>query len=144
MKKTIFLILIVSAISLQFLSCKKDNDPQPNYAITGLWRGTYTVDGQPGLGSQELNLIIKPDGKMVNDSKATGQQHISLGTWTLTGDTAFVSNATCVYGYPVSIGATQRHTAKFNKATGTLTMGIYINTGNPATGSGTFTVTKVN
>ncbi len=110
--------------------------------MVGLWRGTYSVDGQPELGQQELNLIIKPDGTMDNDSKAGPQQHFSTGTWTLVGDTAFSCTATCVYGYSNSIGQKQKHTAIFNKTTGKLTSGVWINLP-PVVGSGTFTLTKV-
>ena len=146
MKKSFLLFLIVSGITLQFSSCKKDDDTvipiTTTYSIEGLWRGTYSVDGSPQLGQQELNLTIKPDGTMVNDSKAGPQQHIALGAWTLTGDTAFVCTATCVYGYPNSIGDMQKHTATFSKTTGQLTLCTWINL--PAgTGSGTFTLTKV-
>ena len=145
MNKSLFLIFIVSAIFIQFSSCKKDDDTAPTpttYSIEGLWRGTYSVDGHPELGQQELNLIIKPDGTMTNDSEAGPQQHVALGTWTLTGDTAFLSTATCVYGYPQAIGSMQKHKATFNKTTGLLTLCTWVNLA-PVTGSGTFTLTKI-
>ncbi|MES2849293.1 MAG: hypothetical protein V4685_09560 [Bacteroidota bacterium] len=146
MKKTLLLLFVITTLAFQLSGCKKEDPATPppavTYSIHGLWTGTYTVDGMSGLGQQELNLVIKPDGTMINDSKAGGRQHIALGTWTLVGDTAFESNATCIYGFPVSIGAEQKHTAIFNETTGNLTMGIYVNTGGTP-GSGTFTLTKV-
>jgi hypothetical protein len=141
-------ILIVSTIAT---SCKKETVTVTTTdtivkclpRIEGLWSGTYSVTGQPGLGNQTLNLIIKTDGTMVNDSKAGGVQHLAIGTWTLTGDTAFVTTATAVYGAASNIGISQTHRAIYNKTTGTLTLGTWTNNSGPVSG-GAFTLTKVN
>ena len=145
---SIVLLIFSASIVIFQMSCKKSAVaqtpcPTPTYQIEGLWIGTYAVDGQPGLGQQYLSLTIKPDGTMINDSKAGGVQHLAIGTWTLVGDTALVTTATCVYGIPQNIGITQTHRATFNITTGLLTVGTW-NNNTPPSGSGTFTLTKVN
>ncbi len=80
---------------------------------------------------------------MINDSKAAGVQHLAIGTWTLTGDTVLVTNATAIYGGASNIGINQTHSAVFNKTTGILSVGTWNNNSGPA-GSGTFTLIKVN
>lgn len=111
-------------------------------SIHGLWVGSYAVDGQPNLGNQYLSLIIKPDGTMINDSKAGGVEHLAIGTWILIGDSAFSSKATAVFGEESNIGITQTHKAKFNKKTGILTIGKWYNN-NGISGSGTFKLKKI-
>ena len=138
------------ATALAFISltmiqsgCQKDSDDQdPTPAsIEGLWIGSYAVDGYPNAGLRYFSFIIKPDGTVINDTKAENQQHLSIGTWTLTGD-SFECTATCVYGLPINMGVTETHTATFDKANGTITNGVWKNVP-PLTGSGTFTLTKV-
>ena len=139
--------LIATALALISLTiiqsgCEKDSDDPDtsSTSIEGLWIGSYAVDGQPGAGLRYYSLIIKPDGTVINDTKAENQQHLAPGTWTLTGD-SFTCTTTCVYGLPTNIAITQTHTATFDKANGTLTNGIWKNV--PLIGSGTFTLTKV-
>jgi hypothetical protein len=129
---------------LVFVSCSKDTaqttTPVPTYPIQGLWVGTYTVDGQPGL-SQYYSFIIKTDGTMLADAKSISpvQQHISVGNWSL-ADTVLTCNYTNIYGISFNIGIVQTSTAKWDK-TGKLT-GTWRNVG--VTGSGTFTMNRVN
>ncbi len=137
--------LIAILISLTFLSCEKDPAPTPTtttYPIQGLWIGSYTVDGQPALGQQYYSFIIKPDGTMIGDSKSSNptQQHITLGTWNLSGSTLSCA-ITCIYGLSVNIGLNQTCTATWDN-TGKLT-GTWKNVSGP-TASGTFTMTRVN
>ena len=130
-----------SILLFQMTSCKKSNAQTPQtYSIQGLWIGTYTVDGQPGLGQQYFSFIIKPDGTIINDTKGANQQYLSLGTWSLTGDT-LSSSFTCVYG-PNNIGVTETSKAYFDK-TGKLTSGVWKNIP-PLNGSGTFTLSRIN
>ena len=135
-------VFATALILFQISSCKKANaqTPPTTYSIQGLWIGTYSVDGQPGLGQQYFSFVIKPDGTMINDTKG-GQQHISLGNWSLTGDTLSCS-FTCVYGASSNIGVTETTKAYFDK-TGKLTSGIWKNIA-PINGSGTFTLARIN
>jgi hypothetical protein len=113
----------------------------PKSSIEGLWVGTYTINNEPSLGAQYFSFIIKPNGSLVNETKYTGKQHLSPGTWTLTGDTLSCS-FTCVYGYPQHIGITEISTAKWDNTKNTLT-GKWQNIA-PLTGSGNITLSKVN
>lgn len=145
MKKTAIKIVLTTLVAIILIlpqfGCEKDSDPPKNSKIEGLWIGYYTVDGQPGMGQQYFSFVIKPDGTLINDTKGENQQHLSLGTWTLTGD-SFAATATCVYGLPVNMGIVENHTATFNKSNGTLTSGVWKNVP-PRTGLGTFVLTKV-
>ena len=102
----------------------------------------YSVDGQPSAGQQYYSLIIKPDGTVINDTKGLNQQHLSVGSWTLTGN-SFTCTTTCVYGPPIDIDAVQTHTATFDKTNGTITNGIWTDVVSASILSGTFTLTKV-
>ena len=139
MRSFLKILAATTFMVIMFSGCTKDNDPQTNATIEGLWIGTYTVDGYPNLGQQYFSFIIKPDGTMINDTKAENKQHIALGTWTLTGN-AFSSSFKCIYGLPVNIGITETSTATLDKA-GKLT-GTWSNIA-PLTGGGTITLTKV-
>jgi hypothetical protein len=148
MKKILMGSLVITVFALasllfQMTSCKKANaqTPATNYPIQGLWTGTYTVDGSPSLGSQYFSFIIKPDGTMINDTKYLGVQNLAPGTWTLSGHTLSCTY-TNVYGQSAHIGVTETSTATWDE-TGTLTTGIWQNT-SPLSGSGTFTLTRVN
>lgn len=129
----------------QMSSCKKaeaqnNGCPPEVYSVKGLWEGTYTIDSEPGLGSQYWNLTIKEDGTMVNETQYTGTQHFNVGTWTMSGDT-LICDFTAVYGLPQHIGISERATAIFDASEGTLTFGRWENTPG-ATGAGSFVVTK--
>lgn len=138
------LTFFAAAIMLfQMSSCKKAAAQTPNpktYPIEGLWVGTYTVDGQPNKGSQYYSFILKPDGTMIQDGKDANQQAISIGTWTLTG-TILSCNFTSIYGVS-GTGVTENATAAWSD-TGELTSGVWSNP-SPGTGSGTFTMTRIN
>jgi len=149
MKKLLMssIVLTTFAIAIaifQVSSCKKA-DAQPttakNYPIEGLWIGTYTVDGEPGLGDQYFSFVIKPGGTIINDTKGGGVQHLGVGTWALNG-TILTCSFTCVYGISSNIGITETSTATWDKA-GKLTAGIWKNIP-PLNGSGTITLTRVN
>lgn len=135
----------IAFISLTMIQsgCNKDSDnpDTSSNSIEGLWIGSYAVDGFPNAGLRYFSFIIKPDGTVINDTKAENQQHLSTGTWALNGD-SFTCTATCVYGLPINIGVVETHTATFDKANGTITNGVWKNVP-PLTGSGTFTLTKV-
>jgi hypothetical protein len=133
-------LTLISLILIQ-PGCQKDSDGRnrSSSSVEGLWVGLYTVDGQ--LGQRYYSFVVNPDGTIINDTKAENQQHLSIGSWTLTGDT-FECAATCVFGLPERIGVTEIYTATFDKANGTLINGIW-KTVPPINGSGTFTLTKV-
>jgi len=136
--------LVIFAISLtlfQLSSCTKTDAEAPiNYPIEGLWIGTYTIAGLPALGEQYFSLIIKPDGTMINDTKYTNQQNLSIGTWTLNG-TTLSCTFTNIYGQAVHLGVQETTTSTWDK-TGKLS-GTWQNVG-PQTGSGTIKLTRVN
>lgn len=113
--------------------------PTATYPITGLWIGSYTVDGQPALGQQYFSFIIKPDGTVINDTKGSSVQHIALGTWTLTGN-KLTCSFTCIYGLAPNIGIKETTTATWSNI-GTLS-GTWANVS--SSGSGTITMTRVN
>lgn len=151
MKKVILVsaatfVFAMSTLLFQLTSCEKadaqnNNCPPVTHTIEGLWVGTYTIDTEPGLGSQYWNLVIKPDGTMVNETRYTGTQHFNVGTWQMSGDT-LICDFTGVYGLPQHIGISERATAIFDADAGTLTFGRWENTP-VATGSGDFVVTQV-
>jgi hypothetical protein len=129
-------------IIFQMSSCTK-TDAQTgsaNYPIEGLWIGTYTVDGNPGLGEQYFSFAIKPGGTIITDTKWATQQHLATGTWSLTG-TTLTTSFTCVYGLSVNVGITELTTATWDK-TGKLA-GTWKNIA-PLTGSGNIKLTRVN
>lgn len=139
------LVAICSFIVLSYISCSKDNDdPQTTakYPIEGLWIGTYTVNGNTPAGQQYFSLVIKPDGKMISDTKSSGNQNqnLCLGTWTLSG-TSFTSTYTSVYGEAQNLGINQKCTGVWDSI-GKLT-GTWQNLSADNT-TGTFTVTRVN
>ena len=78
---------------------------------------------------------------MINDTKFSNQQHLAPGTWTLSGNTLSCT-FTSVYGIPQNIGITETTTATWDSK-GKLTSGIWKNVA-PLTGSGTFTLTRIN
>lgn len=151
MKKSRFrnfrLSILFIALGMVQMSCSKETDPEPDpdpieYNVQGLWVGSYTVTGLPDNPAEQLfTFALNPDGTLVNETKGGGQQHLSIGTWTLVG-TALKCTTTCVYGLPSNIGIQQAHTAVFDKNTGTLSNGEwkYLD---PKSGSGTFSLTKV-
>lgn len=144
MASVVSIVFTISISAFLLSSCQKDGiQPQTEvvYPIEGLWIGTYKVDGQPGLGEQYFSFIIKPDGTMINDTKFSNQQHLAPGTWTLSGNTLSCT-FTSVYGIPQNIGITETTTATWDNK-GKLTTGIWKNVA-PLTGSGTFTLTRIN
>ena len=132
----------VASLVFQISSCKKATaqTTPTHYPIEGLWTGTYSVDGSPGLGDQYFSFIIKPDGTMINDTKYTGEQNLAIGTWTLTGHT-LTCNFTNIYGQPAHLGVVETSTATWDE-TARLTSGVWQNV--PPSGSGTFTLNRVN
>lgn len=138
---TSVLFFVILVFIVTNFSCKKDPDIQTPESIHGLWIGTYTVDGQPGVGQQYFSFVIKPDGTLINDTKSAGQQHLNIGNWTLSGN-SFSVTTLCVYGHSSNIGVQETHTATFDSNNGTFTNGIWKNKP-PLTGSGTFSISKV-
>ena len=140
---TSFLLLLATIVLVQMSGCTKP-DPAPvtnkTFPIEGLWIGNYTVNGEAGLGQQYYSFVIKPDGKMIADTKGANQQHLSIGNWTLNG-TTLTTNHTCVYGISFNVGVVQTTTATWAN-TGKI-IGTWSHVA-PASGSGTFTLTRVN
>jgi hypothetical protein len=135
-------VFAVSCLLFQMVSCKKAQaQTAATYPVQGLWVGTYTFDGQPGLGEQYFSFVIKPDGTMINDTKFSNQQHLSVGTWSLNGN-ILSCTFTNIYGIAQTIGTPQTSTATWDNK-GKLTSGIWRNTGSTG-GSGTFTLARVN
>jgi hypothetical protein len=116
------------------------NLPSSKTSISGLWTGTYAVDGQPRLGEQYYSFILKPDGTMIVDSKFNKEQYLSTGTWTL-NNTTLTCTFTCVSGAPSSIGISQSCTAEWDNANQLI--GTWRNFP-PLTGTGKVLLTRVN
>lgn len=138
MKNVLLGFLIFTTV---LASCDKDdNPPAPKtYPIQGLWIGTYTIDGQPGVGQQAYTLAIKPDGTITVDTRFNNQQQLAIGTWTLTGPSL---TTTYTYVYGSGTGTQQATTITWDNS-GKLT-GTYRNT-TPSNGiTGTITLTRVN
>lgn len=145
------LVFIFSAILLVCtFSCSDDDEAcqvevvnvPTNFPIEGLWIGSYTFDDFPNLGAQYYSFVIKPDGTIINDSKGTGGQYLSVGTWTLSGKTLSCS-IICVYSpEPTLLGANQSISATWDK-TGKLTDGTW-RTVSSNGGTGKFTMSRVN
>lgn len=138
----VLLIFALSSFVFQITSCKKATAQTTSlsYPIQGLWIGTYTVDGQSSVGEQYFSFIIKPDGTIIADTKWGTQQHLAIGTWTLTGST-FNCSFTCVYGSQSNIGVTETSSASWDKA-GKL-VGNWKNTP-PNSGTGNITLNRIN
>ena len=119
MKKIFITSLSLFATLIMFstihTSCTKNCTPTTTTTtkktIQVLWVGTYLSNGSSV--SQFISLSIKPDGTFICDSKGAGKQYLSIGTWSLTGDTLSCT-ATCVYGLPSNIGVTENHKSIFN------------------------------
>jgi hypothetical protein len=142
LRRQLLLTVLIGSLVTGFASCtKEDDDPvEVENTIQGLWIGSYTVNGQPGLGQQYFSLVFKPDGGIIYEGKAGGQQHLNVGTYTLTGGN-FVATTTCVYGLAQNIGVQQEITGEFDKATGTIRNGQWKSL-NPA-GTGNFVVEEI-
>jgi hypothetical protein len=150
MKKVLLgsIVLTVFAIAIglfQISSCTKTTAQQPakpaTFPLAGLWTGTYTVNEQPGVGEQYFSFIIKPDGSIIVETKGAGQQHLSIGTWTLSDSTlncSFIS----IYGLTNNVGVNQSATAVWDK-TGKLNSGTW-QSSPTSLGTGKFTLTRIN
>jgi hypothetical protein len=137
----IFIFFAVTLMLFQMTSCKKADAQTANtYPIQGLWIGTYTVNGDPNHVSQYYSFVVKPDGTMIQDGKDGNQQAISIGTWSLTG-TSFSCHFTSIYGVS-GVGVIEDATATWDNS-GKLNAGVWSNPP-PGTGSGTFTMSRVN
>ncbi|HUN16765.1 MAG TPA: hypothetical protein PK622_08140 [Saprospiraceae bacterium] len=146
-KKLVFTFSAILLVST--FSCSDDETCQgevanvpTNFPIEGLWIGSYTIDNFPSLGSQYLSFIIKPESKLILDSNGTGGQYLSIGTWSLSGQTL---NCTivCVYSpEPALLGAKQTFSVTWDK-TGKLTDGTW-RTVSSNGGTGKFTMSRVN
>jgi hypothetical protein len=133
------LFILSFLVTVFFLSgCKKDS-ASTTYKIQGLWVGTV---GNSTSSAQSYSFAIKTDGKISFETFAANQYHFGVGTWTLNGNT-FTANVTTLYGISSNVGTQQQLTATFNSTSGVLSNGTWINI-SPATGNGTFSVTKVN
>lgn len=138
--KTFVIILTISQIS----SCKKSDDDTntvTNYPIEGLWVGTYKFDPHIIGNEDYFSFVIKPDGKLIVDTKVSGQQRLALGSWTLSG-TTLTCSFTYMYAPAADMGAIQTATATWEK-TGKLS-GRWTYT-SPANGlAGPFTLERIN
>lgn len=138
---TSFAIIIFTLTGCTTDSTKSETNKN-SFPIEGIWIGSYTEDGSPELEKQYFSYILKPDGTMIFDGKGNGEQYIAVGTWSLSGKT-LSTTYTNIYGENgISIGVVQTSTSTWD-STGKLVGGIWKNLA-PATGQGTFTLTRVN
>lgn len=131
------LIFLVVIINLVLLSSCKDEDQKPEDAhIIGFWEGTYITTGRPDLDPQYINLLIKENGTLTNESSYLSNIRINTGTWNLEGNKLMfqISN---VYGGEVP--NPQTGTAELD-AEGYLKNGIIKNLS--GTGSAEFEMVK--
>ena len=77
---------------------------------------------------------------MINDTKGNNIQHLAIGKWTLNKD-SLLSDFTCVYGAPQSIGIREISTAIWDSANNKL-VGTWKNI-LPLTDFGNIVLTKV-
>jgi hypothetical protein len=114
-------------------ACKKDC-ATPIYPISGLWEGTYTVEGTPG--SFYYSLIVKPDGRLITEGTgADGVSYLGVGTWTLTGNEFNYTTK------PLHVNFQQKGTLVFSND-GKLTSGTWQDLVSPSMLRGTFPVMK--
>ncbi len=123
------------------ISCTKKNytEAETKYTITGLWTGTIKSAGSP---YQPYSLSIKSDNTIIFEGVMEGgMRHYGHGNWQL-NDSIFIANVVTDYGYSTNVGVQQQLSGVFNKKTGILSKGTYVNT-NPANHNGIFLVEKV-
>jgi hypothetical protein len=135
MKKYLSFIIL----TLFIYSCEKSTSVSPSKSISGLWVGTSS---SPTVSSRPMTWSIEPDGTLTWNSQWSGDTfQFGTGEWVLSG-TTLICDLETVYGYPGTVGTTQRFTATFNPRLGKLTSGTWSNT-NINNMSGTFELTKV-
>jgi hypothetical protein len=146
-KFSILILLIVFSFSiiLTLNACKKDCTTTISYVtakhtIEGLWVGTYTVYGDATNSKHYFSYVIKPNATMINDTEGGGQQHLAIGTWSLTG-TNLKCDFTCVYGILNNIGVRELGDAIWDSANNKL-IGTWENV-SPLLGKGNVELTKV-
>jgi hypothetical protein len=110
-ERIIFSLIITVLFFSVCAFCNKDA-ALPSNRILGLWTGKYLVNGSST--SSYYSFVIKPGGKLIVDSKAGSQQHISTGTWKLSG-TTLTCTYTCIYGSEGSIGLLQTSSTTWDK-----------------------------
>ncbi len=117
-------------------SCKEEVQKPEDTNIIGFWEGTYITIGRPDLDPQYINLLIKENGTLTNESSYLSNIRINTGTWNLEGNKLMfqISN---VYGGEVP--NPQTGTAEFD-AEGHLKNGIIKNLS--GTGSAEFEMVK--
>ncbi len=108
-------------------------------SIYGLWIGTYTMNAPTTNTDNYFSFMIKPDGKMIVESKFSKKQNIAIGSWTLKGK---VFSCTYEYVYP-STGTTQNATATLDTL-GKLNLGKWHNVIPQNGANGTFLLMKAN
>lgn len=112
MKKTLFFLSLILAVSATLLSCKKDKDPDadlpPLTDVIGYWVGMYgTKDGEP---KQDYAFLVKPGNKLIVYSQTadTVVAQKATGTWTFDKET---KKFTSYYVY-VSDGGESRYSTE--------------------------------
>ncbi|MGZ8544380.1 MAG: hypothetical protein ACXWV0_03745 [Flavisolibacter sp.] len=98
----IIYLMLISIVTMEMSCINKSQASQPkNYAIEGLYIGTYIFDPRIADANKEpqyFSFIIKPGGELSVESIANGQEYYARGKWNLAGSTLH-----CSYRYTNSV-----------------------------------------
>jgi autotransporter-associated beta strand protein len=94
----------------------------PKNPVTGLWVGTYTIDGNVAYGTFYYSWAVFPDHTIITRGGAqNGITWTGAGTWSLSADSTFTADTN---GTDPSEGNVPQHiTAKYSSVNGTMTNG---------------------
>jgi hypothetical protein len=82
----IFSLSILSGFFL-LCACKGEiKESAEKVDIVGFWEGEFLIQGRPEIDPQYLNLLVKKDGTVTNESHWFNGLRINLGTWELNGN----------------------------------------------------------
>jgi hypothetical protein len=140
MKKNSFRILVATLL-FSSISCSKSNsNPAVANPILGSWAGSYQLDINPGLGSFYYRFDIVSDSIVfVSGNGTNGTSWYATGKWTLKG-TAFGATVTTLDGLDDNV---QSLTAVYDGVSGTLNTGIWKDIAGSNSGTGTFSLSRV-
>lgn len=84
MRYILFLLVVSNLIFLN--SCEEKVQVKDKVEIIGFWEGEFIIHGRPDIDPQYLNLLVKKDGTVTNESQWFDGLRINIGTWELHGN----------------------------------------------------------
>jgi hypothetical protein len=94
----------------------------PKNPVTGLWVGTYTIDGNVAFGTFYFSWAVFPDHTLIERGGGpNGVTWTAQGTWTLAADSTFSADLSSTD--PSEHGVTEHETAKYSSVTGKMSNG---------------------